>query len=299
MDPSRTIIGFIGTGVMGKSMAEHLIKAGFRVHVYNRTEAKAAPLVALGAVWEKSPAAIAAASDVIFTMVGYPVDVEAVYFGSGGLIANAKKGAYLVDTTTSKPDLAKRIYSEAAQKGLHALDAPVSGGDIGARDATLTIMVGGDEADFGAVKPLLDIMGKTVVRQGGPGMGQHTKMANQIVIAANLMGAVESLTYAKAAGLDPRLVLSSIGAGSAGSWQLNNMSPRILKGDFEPGFYAKHLLKDLRIALDSAHEMKLDLPLLGLAEKLFALLCEEGYSEKGTQALYLIYQMGQAGKAQK
>jgi 3-hydroxyisobutyrate dehydrogenase len=294
MDPSREAIGFIGTGVMGKSMAGHLMKAGYRVHVFTRTRAKASELLANGAVWEASPAALAAASDVVFTMVGYPSDVESVYFGEGGLIANAKGGAYLIDTTTSKPDLARRIAKEAAARGLHALDAPVSGGDVGARNASLTIMVGGDERDFAAVKPLLEILGKTVILQGGPGAGQHTKMANQIIIAANLIGAVEALSYAKAAGLEPRTVLSSIGAGSAGSWQLANMAPRMLDGDFEPGFYAKHLLKDLRIALDAAHEMKLELPLLGLAERLFALLCDKGYSEKGTQALYLLYEAGLA-----
>lgn len=299
MDPTRDVIGFIGTGVMGKSMAGHLMKAGYRVHVYTRTKEKASDLLANGAVWEATPAALAEASTVVFTMVGYPTDVESLYFGPTGLIANARAGAYLIDTTTSRPDLARRIAAEAAAKGLHALDAPVSGGDVGARDATLTIMVGCDERDFAAAKPLLEILGKTVVRQGGPGMGQHTKMANQIVIAANLMGAVESLEYAKAAGLDPRSVLSSIGAGSAGSWQLNNMAPRMLDGDFAPGFYAKHLLKDLRIALDSARSMKLDLPLLGLAERLFALLCDKGYSEKGTQALYLLYEAGLAGEAER
>jgi 3-hydroxyisobutyrate dehydrogenase len=299
MNPSRDIIGFIGTGVMGKSMAGHLMKAGYRVHVYTRTKEKAAGLLANGAVWEASPASLAAASNVIFTMVGYPSDVESVYFGQAGLIANAKGGTYLIDTTTSRPDLARKIAAEAASKGLHALDAPVSGGDVGARNASLTIMVGADERDFAAVKPLLEILGKTVVLQGGPGSGQHTKMANQIIIAANLMGAVEALTYAKAAGLDPRTVLSSIGAGSAGSWQLSNMAPRMLDGDFEPGFYAKHLLKDLRIALDAAREMKLDLPLLSLAERLFALLSEKGYSEKGTQALFLLYEAGLAGGASK
>jgi 3-hydroxyisobutyrate dehydrogenase len=299
MNPSRDIIGFIGTGVMGKSMAGHLMKAGYRVHIYTRTKEKAADLLANGAVWEASSAALAAASNVVFTMAGYPSDVESIYFGPAGLIANAKSGAYLIDTTTSRPDLARKIAAQAAAKGLHALDAPVSGGDVGARNASLTIMVGADERDFLAAKPLLEILGKTVVLQGGPGSGQHTKMANQIIIAANLMGAVEALTYAKAAGLDPRTVLSSIGAGSAGSWQLTNMAPRMLDGDFEPGFYAKHLLKDLRIALDAAREMKLDLPLLSLAERLFALLSEKGYSEKGTQALYLLYEAGLAGGANK
>ena len=227
-------------------------------------------------------------------MVGYPSDVESVYFGPDGLIENAKKGSYLVDCTTSRPDLAVRIASAAKAKGLAALDAPVSGGDIGAKNAKLTIMVGGEEADFEAVKDLLAIMGQTVIRQGGAGAGQHTKMANQIAIASNLMGAVEAITYAKGALLDPRAVLASIGSGSAGSWQLNNMVPRMLDGDFAPGFYVKHFVKDLRIALESARAMKIDLPLLALAENLFAMLQDSGSGDKGTQALYLLYELRRA-----
>jgi 3-hydroxyisobutyrate dehydrogenase len=223
-------------------------------------------------------------------MVGYPDDVEAVYFGPQGLLENSMPGAYLVDCTTSRPDLAKRISTAAKAKGFASLDAPVSGGDVGARNATLTIMVGGDKADFAAVKPLLELLGATVILQGGPGSGQHTKMANQIAIAGSLAGAVEAISYAKGAGLDPRAVLQSIGSGSAGSWQLNNMVPRMLDGDFEPGFYVKHFLKDLRIALDSARAMKLDLPLLALAERLFESMRDEGFGDKGTQALYLLYE---------
>ena len=223
-------------------------------------------------------------------MVGYPSDVEAVYFGPKGLIENSMPGAHLVDCSTSRPDLARRIFSAAKAKGLFAIDAPVSGGDVGARNGTLTIMAGGEKADFEAVKPLLELMGAPVILQGGPGSGQHTKMANQIAIAGNLAGAVESITYARAAGLDPRSVLQSIGSGSAGSWQLNNMVPRMLDGNFEPGFYAKHFLKDLRIALDSAKAMKIDLPLLALAERLFESMQDEGFADKGTQALYLLYE---------
>jgi 3-hydroxyisobutyrate dehydrogenase len=290
MDPKNDSVGFIGTGVMGASMAGHLMKAGYRVRLYTRTREKAKALLEQGAAWDESPAALASKCRVIFTMVGYPSDVEEVYLGPKGLIENASEGTILVDTTTSKPELARRISAAAAAKGLSAIDAPVSGGDVGAKNATLTIMVGGDEAAFEEARPLLEIMGKTVILQGGPGAGQHTKMANQLVIAGNLMGAVESLVYSKAAGLDPRTVLQSIGAGSAGSWQLTNMVPRMLDGNFEPGFYVKHFLKDLRIAIDAAKEMKVDLPLLGLAERLFAELQDGGLGDKGTQALYLLYE---------
>jgi 3-hydroxyisobutyrate dehydrogenase len=290
MEPAKHVIGFIGIGVMGSSMAGHLIKAGYRVHAHTRTKEKARALLDAGAVWEETSQHLAPQCSVIFTMVGYPSDVEAVYFGPNGLIENAMPGTCLVDCSTSKPDLARRIFAAAQAKGISALDAPVSGGDIGAKSGTLTIMVGGAQADFETVKPLLELMGGTIVLQGGPGSGQHTKMANQIAIAGNLAGAVEAVTYAKSAGLDPRVVLQSIGSGSAGSWQLNNMVPRMLDGNFEPGFYVKHFLKDLRIALDSARGMKIDLPMLALAERLFETMQDEGFGEKGTQALYLLYE---------
>ena len=285
-------IGFIGLGVMGSVMAGHLLAAGHRVEVYTRTKSKAASLLDAGATWVATPAALAKECGLIFTMVGYPSDVEEVYFGEAGLIANARPGTLLIDTTTSSPELAVRIYAAAAAKGLAALDAPVSGGDTGARNATLTIMVGGDQKAFESAKPFLDILGKTVVQQGGPGAGQHTKMANQISIAANLMGAIESITYAQAAGLDPRRVLLSIGSGSAGSWQLNNMVPRVLDGNFAPGFYVKHFLKDLRIALDAARQMQLNLPLLELAKAMFEKVSAEGMGDLGTQALYKLYENG-------
>ncbi len=292
MDPAQDVLGFVGIGVMGKSMAGHLLKAGYRVLVYTRTKDKARDLLSLGAEWAESPAVLAPRCKAVFTMVGYPSDVEEVYFGPKGLIENARPGSFLVDTTTSKPELARRIAQAAKARGVAALDAPVSGGDVGARNAALTIMVGGERADFEAVRPLLEAMGKTVILQGPAGSGQHTKMANQIVIAGNLAGAVEALCYSRAAGLDPRTVLASIGAGSAGSWQLNTMAPRMLDGDFAPGFYVKHFLKDLRIALEAAKEMKLKLPLLSLAEGLFARLSNEGFGDSGTQALYLLYERG-------
>jgi 3-hydroxyisobutyrate dehydrogenase len=275
---------------MGSSMAGHLLKAGFRVHATTLSKEKARGLLEAGAVWEEGPDKLAPKCSVIFTMVGYPSDVEAVYFGPKGLIENSMPGTYLVDCTTSKPDLARRISVAAKAKGLAAIDAPVSGGDIGAKNGTLTIMVGGEAADFEAVRPLLELMGAMVVLQGGPGSGQHAKMANQIAIAGNLAGAVEAIMYAKSAGLDPKAVLQSIGSGSAGSWQLNNMVPRMLDGNFEPGFYVKHFLKDLRIALEAARAMKIDLPLLDLAERLFESMEAEGYGAKGTQALYLLYE---------
>ncbi len=290
MDPAKDVIGFIGIGVMGSSMAARLLKAGYMVHAYTRSKEKAKALLDAGAIWEESPARLASTCKAIFTMVGYPSDVEEVYFGPKGLIENAEPGSYLVDCTTSRPDLAVRISAAARAKAIAAIDAPVSGGDVGARNGTLTIMAGGEKADFEAIKPLLELMGATVILQGGPGSGQHTKMANQIAIAGSLAGAVEAITYAKGAGLDSRTVLSSIGSGSAGSWQLNNMVPRMLDGDFEPGFYVKHFLKDLRIALDSARAMKLDLPLLSLAEGLFESMQGEGLGEKGTHALYLFYE---------
>jgi 3-hydroxyisobutyrate dehydrogenase len=290
MDPARDVIGFIGLGVMGSSMAGHLLKAGYRLKVFTRSREKAAGLLGQGATWAEGPAALAGSCSVVITMVGYPSDVEELYFGPGGLVENAAPGARLVDCSTSRPELAVRIAAAAKERGLGALDAPVSGGDIGARNAALTIMIGGAAADFEAVKPLFDLMGKTAILQGGPGAGQHAKMANQIAIAGTLMGAVEAVTYAKGAGLDPATVLASIGAGSAGSWQLNNMVPRMLGGDFAPGFYVKHFLKDLGIALEAAGAMGLDLPLLRLAEGLFAAMRDEGLGEKGTQALYLLYE---------
>ncbi len=287
-------VAFIGTGVMGFSMAGHLIKAGAKLTVYNRTKQKAQGLLDLGAQWADSPAAAVQGAKIVFSMVGYPADVEQIYFGPEGIIANASKGTILVDFTTSDPALAARISREGIAHGLAVLDAPVSGGDLGAKNATLTIMVGGDAAAFDEVKPFFAFLGKTAILQGGPGAGQHTKMANQIAIAGALTGAVEAILYAENAGLDPRRVLESIGGGSAQSWQLSNMVPRMLDGNFEPGFYSKHFLKDLRIALTAARAMNAKLPMLELAEKLFSLMGENGFESKGTHALYLLYKNGLA-----
>jgi len=287
-------VGFIGLGVMGNSMAGHLLAAGKRLLVTTRTPAKAENLLAAGAEWRGSAAELASECDAIITMVGYPSDVENVYFGPAGIIANSRPGTILIDMSTSRPDLAVKISAAAVGAGCSALDAPVSGGDLGAKAATLTIMVGGDERTFEAAMPLFACVGKTIVRQGGPGAGQHTKMANQIAIAGSLTGAVEAITYARAAGLDPHTVLHSISNGSASSWQLANLAPRMLDGNFAPGFYVKHFLKDLRIALDSAKSMGVQLPMLALAENLYTRVSKEGMDDLGTQALYIIYEKGLA-----
>lgn len=289
VSPEQTTVGFIGTGVMGKSMAGHLQKAGYALHVYTRTAAKAEELIKQGATWHESPASLAAACGVIITMVGYPKDVEEIYLGENGIIANAPSGAYLIDMTTSSPQLAARIYEEALKSGLHALDAPVSGGDIGAKNATLSIMVGGEKADYEAVRPIFELMGKNIVLQGTAGAGQHTKMCNQIAIASNMMGVCEALAYAKTSGLDPENVLKSIETGAAGSWSLSNLGPRMIAGDYEPGFFVKHFIKDMGIALSSAEEMGLQTPGLALAKSLYEELSELGYDDKGTQILYQYY----------
>lgn len=284
-----TVIGFVGTGVMGKSMAGHLLKAGYRVRVYNRTKAKAQELVDQGAVWSDTVAGLAAESNVIITMIGYPKDVEETYFGNDGLLNNAKPGTYLLDMTTSSPGLAVRIYQEAKEKGLQALDAPVSGGDVGAKEARLAIMVGGESEAFNAVRPILELMGKNIVLQGSAGAGQHTKMCNQIAIAAGMMGVCEAMAYAKKSGLDPKVVLQSIETGAAGSWSLSNLAPRMLAGNFEPGFYIKHFIKDMKIAIEAAQEMGLKTPALDLAVKLYEQLAAQGEENSGTQALFKYY----------
>lgn len=282
-------IGFIGLGVMGKSMARHLLKAGYPLLAYTRTKEKAEDLLQEGAVWKETVADLARDADVVMTMVGDPHDVEQVYFGEGGILENARPGTYVIDMTTSTPTLAQSIYEAAKQKGIHALDAPVSGGDIGAREGTLTIMVGGDEDVFLACKPILERLGTNIVRQGGAGAGQHTKMCNQIAIATNMIGVCEAMAYAKRAGLDPFKVLESIAKGAAGSWSLSNLAPRMLSGDFAPGFYVKHFIKDMKIALEEAERMNLPLPGLALAKQLYEELAQAGEENSGTQALYKWY----------
>lgn len=282
-------VGFIGTGVMGKSLVKHLLEAGHQVAIYTRTAKKAEDLVDKGAVLVESPKQAAEQADVLFTMVGYPSDVEEVFFGENGLLKHAKEGSYLVDMTTSQPNLAKRIYEEAKEKGIKALDAPVSGGDIGAQKGTLSIMVGGEEAVFSELLPLLQLFGENIVYQGPAGSGQHTKMCNQINIATNMIGVCESLIYAKKAGLDPETVLRSISSGAAGSWSLSNLAPRMIGGDFAPGFYIKHFIKDMKIAAEEAERMGIELPGLRLSLGMYEELAEQGYEENGTQALINYY----------
>lgn len=287
----NAVIGFIGTGVMGKSMAMNLLKAGFPVYVYSRTKEKADDLVENGAIWADTPKVIAEKANVIITIVGYPKDVEEVYLGKNGLIPNGKENTYLIDMTTSTPSLAIKLYDAAKEKGIHTLDAPVSGGDIGARDAKLAIMVGGDQKDFDAVLPILNVLGTNIVYQGKPGSGHHTKMCNQIVIASNMIGISEAVVYALKSGLDPENVLKSITSGAAGSWGLSNLAPRMIHGDFEPGFYIKHLIKDINIAIDEAEKMGMETPGLSLSRSLYNKLAENGLENKGTQALFKYWEL--------
>jgi len=283
-------IAFIGTGVMGASIIKHLLKNGHEVSVYTRTKEKAEPLVALGASWASSPAEAFKDKDIALTMVGYPADVEEVYFGDNGLFQTAKKGDIVIDMTTSEPTLAKKIYLHAQSVGVEALDAPVSGGDVGAQNGTLSIMVGGDLHTFNRVTPVLQQFGANIVYQGEAGAGQHAKMCNQIVIASGMIGVCESLAYGLKAGLDLTTVLQSISSGAAGSWSLSNLSPRMIKEDFAPGFYIKHFVKDMKIALDESKKMGISLPGLTLAYEMYDKLIAEGYGENGTQALLKYYQ---------
>lgn len=282
-------IGFIGTGVMGRSMAGHLMTAGHTLHVHNRTKEKAQPLLDRGARWHDSPASLAAHADVIITMLGFPQDVEEIHLGEHGLIPAAKAGALLIDMTTSSPGLAQRLAAEAARKQVSVLDAPVSGGDLGAREARLVIMVGGDESAFNRALPLFQVMGKNIRRHGGPGAGQHCKLANQIAVAAGMVAWVEALAYARKAGLDPAAVLESISGGAAGSWSMSNLGPRALAGNFAPGFYVKHFLKDIRLALESAAQLGLDLPGLRCVQSLYQEVARRGWEDSGTQVLLRLY----------
>lgn len=283
----QTPVGWIGTGVMGLSMCGHLLSRNVSATVHTRTRSRALPLIDRGAVWAESPAAVAARSTVIFTMLGYPDDVRAVYMGRDGLLGCAHPGTVLIDMTTTEPTLSQRIAAEAASRGIYALDAPVSGGDVGARNATLSIMVGGERSVLDAVRPLLELMGRTIVHQGPAGAGQHAKMANQIVIAGTMIGVCEALVYARRAGLSAEALLQSIRPGAAGCWTLDHLAPRILAGNFDPGFFVEHFVKDMGIALEEARRMKLDLPGLSLVRGLYQSLCEQGHGRKGTHALYL------------
>ncbi|MEM8679828.1 MAG: NAD(P)-dependent oxidoreductase [Planctomycetota bacterium] len=284
---TQTPLGWIGTGVMGHSMCGHLLKAGFSVTVFNRTRKKAERLLDAGATWANSPREVAEKSEVICTIVGFPDDVRQVTLGDRGTLAGCAAGNILVDFTTSEPSLAEEIASRAQTQGVASIDAPVSGGDIGAREARLSIMIGGDAAAVEAIRPALECLGKTLVRQGGPGAGQHTKMVNQTLIASGMIGVCEALLYGYRAGLDLETVMESVASGAAGSWSLSNLGPRIIAGDFEPGFFVDHFVKDMGIALAEAKRMRLALPGLALAQQLYISLQGQGRGARGTQALHL------------
>ena len=282
-------IGWIGTGVMGQSMAGRLNAAGAKLTIFTRTRSKAEALLSFGAVWADSPRDLLTDQDVLFSMVGFPRDVEEIYLGTDGLLTASSPSELplLIDMTTSSPQLAEKIEAQALTRGTHVLDAPVSGGDVGAREGTLSIMVGGDVDAFDQATEYFRVLGRTIVRQGPAGCGQHTKMVNQIMISTNMVGMCEGLVYAQKAGLDPVGVLASVGVGAAGSWSIANLAPRILNGNFEPGFYVEHFLKDLEIALSEARRLDLQLPGLALAHRLYERTRELGYGRAGTQALYL------------
>ena len=287
---SQERVGWIGTGVMGRSMCGHVIKGGYQAAVYNRTKDKAKDLLAAGAQWCDSPAEVARRSDIVFSIVGYPADVEQVILGPDGALAGAREGSVVVDMTTSEPALAQRIAEEARRRKVAALDAPVSGGDVGARNAKLAIMVGGEKETFERVTPLFRLMGENIAFFGPPGAGQHTKMVNQIHIATTMIGVVECLLYAHRAGLDMLQVIEVIGKGAAGSWSLNNYGPRIAAGNFDPGFFIKHFVKDMDIALKEARRMKLALPGLALAHQFYVAAMAQGQENLGTHSLWKVFE---------
>ncbi len=285
--PGKTRLGWIGTGVMGRSMCGHLMAAGFSMTVYTRTRSKAEPLIEQGAAWADSPRQVAEQSDVVFAIVGFPADVRAVFLGDDGALSGSRPGTVLVDMTTSEPSLAVEIHEAARAKDVFSIDAPVSGGDVGAREARLSIMIGGDRDVVEALQPCWQAMGKTIVYQGGPGAGQHTKMVNQTLIATNMIGVCEALLYAHRAGLDLETVMQSVASGAAGSWSLSNLGPRIIANRFEPGFFVEHFIKDMGIALAEAKAMGIALPGLALAHQLYVALQAQGHGKDGTHALQL------------
>ncbi|WP_343208139.1 NAD(P)-dependent oxidoreductase [Anaerolentibacter hominis] len=283
-------IGFIGVGVMGKSMVRNLMKHGYEVSIYTRTKSKVEDVIGEGAVWCDTVKECASGQDAVITIVGFPKDVEEVYFGADGIIENIPSGSYVIDMTTTSPKLAVRIYNEAKEKGVKALDAPVSGGDIGAQKGTLAIMVGGDKEDFDACMPLFEAMGTNIVYEGGCGCGQHTKMANQIALAGSLIGAAEAIAYARGVGLDVETMLNTIGAGAAGSWQLVNNGPKMMVGDYKPGFFINHYIKDMKIAAEEADAADVSLPVLNEVLDMFKKLEDEGLGKEGTQAIIKSYE---------
>lgn len=282
---SSTRIGWIGTGVMGRSMCGHVMAGGYPVTVFSRTQKRAEELIEQGATWASTAAQVAQASDVVFSMVGLPSDVRAVALGDAGVLGSFHEGGVYVDMTTSEPSLAQEIYGVASERGIASIDAPVSGGDVGARNATLSIMVGGDAEAVARVRPLLELMGRTIVHQGPAGAGQHTKMVNQTLIATGMIGVCEALLYGYKAGLDLPTVLESVSGGAAGSWSLSNYAPRMLDGDYAPGFMVDHFIKDMEITLSEARKLNLSLPGLALAHELYLALRAQGGGRDGTQSL--------------
>ena len=283
----QTRIGWIGTGVMGLSMAGLIMDHGYQMTVHNRTKSKAGHLLDRGASWAPTPRSVAEKSDVIFTIVGFPSDVEEVYFGEEGIMAGASAGSILIDMTTTQPALAEKIYEAATAKGMSSIDAPVSGGDVGARNGTLSIMIGGDKSAVDVMMPLFEIMGQNIIYEGKAGSGQHTKMCNQITIAGTMIGVCECLLYGQKAGLDLDTMLAAISGGAAGCWSLSNLAPRIVQRNFEPGFYVEHFIKDMEIALSEARRLNIALPGLALVHQLYKAVEAQGYGRKGTQALAL------------
>jgi 3-hydroxyisobutyrate dehydrogenase len=286
-EAKKPTVGWIGTGVMGRSMCGHLMRAGYPLKVFTRSRDKAAELLTQGATWCETPAQVAAGADVVCSMVGFPSDVREIYLGSDGALGAMRQGSTLIDFTTSEPSLAKELAALAGERGIEAIDAPVSGGDIGARNATLSIMLGGDELACRRWQPLFETLGKTIVYQGPPGSGQHTKMVNQTLIASNMIGVCEALLYAHRAGLDLERVMQSVGSGAAGSWSLSNLGPRIIGNNFDPGFFVEHFVKDMGIVLQEAKRMQLALPGLSLAHQLYVALQAQGGGRLGTHALQL------------
>ncbi len=278
-------VAFIGVGVMGKSMVRNLMKHGFALSIYSRTKSKCEDVASEGAKWCDTIADCVKDADAVITMVGYPKDVEEVYFGEQGILANVKPGTYVIDMTTTSPKLSVRIYEQAKEKGIVALDAPVSGGDVGAKNGTLAIMVGGDKEAFDACMPLFQAMGNNIVYEGKAGFGQHTKMANQIALGGAIAGVCEAMTYGRKMGLDIQTMLDTISTGAAGSWQMSNMAPRMLKGDFAPGFFVKHYIKDMKIATEEAAAVGLDMAISDEVLDMYKELEEKGMGDLGTQAL--------------
>ena len=285
--PSQIKIGWVGTGVMGRWMCQHVMDLGYTATIFTRTKSKADPLLKAGATWANSPAEVAESSDIIFTIVGFPEDVRQVYLGENGILTTAKSGSIVVDMTTTEPSLAVEVHQAARAQGISSIDAPVSGGDVGAREARLAIMIGGDKEAVDAIHPLFEAMGQNIVYQGEAGSGQHTKMCNQITISGTMIGVCEALLYGAKAGLDLEIMLSTISKGAAGCWSLDNLAPRVLKRNFDPGFFVEHFIKDMGIALDEAKRMGISLPGLSLVHQLYLATQAQGHGRLGTHALML------------